>query len=115
MTGGFIPDRGDVVWIKFHPQVGHEQAGRRPAIVLSAASYNGRTGLAIVCPITNQAKGYPFEVAVPSGLPVTGVVLADQIKCLDWRGRDASMLCKLPSEVVSAVLEKLKVLLQIAP
>lgn len=115
MASGFIPDRGDIVWIKFHPQVGHEQAGRRPAIVLSAANYNGRTGLAVVCPITNQAKGYPFEVALPLGLPVSGVILADQIKSLDWRGRQASLLCRVPDAVVSSVLEKLKVLLQIAP
>ena len=79
----YVPDRGHVVWIDFNPQTGHEQAGRRPAVVLSAALYNGRTGLALLCPVTNQIKGYPFEVTIPQGLNVTCVVLADQVKSLD--------------------------------
>ena len=85
-----MPARGDVVWITLDPQSGHEQAGRRPALVLSPAAYNGRVGLALLCPITGQAKGYPFEVGVPDGLAVTGAVLSDQVKCLDWRTRKAA-------------------------
>jgi len=78
-----IPDRGDVVWITMNPQAGHEQAGRRPALVLSPAAYNGKVGLAILCPITSEVKGYPFEVSLPAGLPVEGVILSDQAKSLD--------------------------------
>lgn len=91
-TSCYVPDRGDVVWIDFNPQTGHEQAGRRPAVTLSPALYNGRTGLALLCPITNQIKGYPFEVTIPQGWNVTGVVLADQVKSLDWRRRGATPL-----------------------
>lgn len=105
------PDRGDVVWIDFDPQAGHEQAGRRPAIVLSPAYYNQRAGLAIICPITNQAKGYPFEVTIPAGLKVKGVVLADQARNLDWRARKAVIITKLPSAVTDDVLEMLRTLI----
>src|SRR5687767_16037745 len=83
-TVAYIPDSGDIVWITFNPQAGHEQAGRRPALVLSPASYNGKVGLAILCPITSQVKGYPFEVATPARSRVCGVILADQVKSLDW-------------------------------
>jgi|SRR5262245_30572398 len=107
----YVPERGDAVWITLDPRAGHEQAGRRPALVLSPSAYNGRVGLALLCPITGQAKGYPFEVAVPQGLAVTGVVLADQIKSLDWRIRKASRICSLPSEVVERVIEKVNALL----
>src|SRR3954471_14030479 len=89
----YVPQRGDAVWITLTPQAGHEQAGRRPALVLSPASYNGKVGLALLCPITSQIKGYPFEVRLPDGLPVAGVVLADQIKALDWRARHAERIC----------------------
>ena len=82
--GAYIPERGDVIWINLHPQAGHEQAGRRPTVVLSPSAYNGRVGLALLCPITNQRKGYPFEVRIPPRLRVTGVVLADQIRV--WIG-----------------------------
>jgi mRNA interferase MazF len=109
--GGYAPDRGEVVWISLYPQAGHEQAGRRPAVVLSPAAYNGRVGLAIFCPITNQRTGYPFEVEIPSGLRVTGVVLADQVKRLDWRARQAELICELPAETVAEVLAKLATLL----
>ena len=91
-----VPERGDIVWITMDPTVGHEQSGRRPAVVLSPAAYNGKVGLAILCPITSQVKGYPFEVPVPEGLPVDGVVLADQAKSLDWRARGAELLCTAP-------------------
>src|SRR5438093_12343161 len=85
----YIPDRGDAVWITLDPQAGHEQAGRRPALVLSPAAYNGKVGLALLCPITSQVKGYPFEVGMPDGLKVAGVALADQVNSLDWRARKA--------------------------
>lgn len=81
----FVPDRGEVVWLTFDPQAGHEQAGRRPALVLSPAAYNGKVGLALVCPITSRIKDFPFEVHLPEGLPVSGAILADQLMNLDWR------------------------------
>ena len=107
----FIPNRGHIVWINFNPQSGHEQAGRRPALVVSPAAYNEKIGLALLCPITNQVKGYPFEVAIPKGLSVSGVILADQIKNLDWKSREAEFGCDAPHEVVNLVLEKLSTLL----
>jgi mRNA interferase MazF len=107
-----VPDRGDLVWIVFNPQTGHEQAGRRPAVVLSPASYNGKTGLALLCPITSRNKGYPFEVLLPTGLPVTGVILADQIKSFDWRARQAEVIGRLPSALLQEVLQKLSALSQ---
>lgn len=108
---GFIPKRGHIVWIDFDPQSGHEQAGRRPALVISPAPYNEKIGLSLMCPITSQVKGYPFEVAIPKGLAVSGVILADQIKSLDWKSRDAEFTCDAPREVVNLVLEKLSTLL----
>lgn len=107
----YTPERGDVVWLHFNPQAGHEQAGRRPAVVLSPSSYNGRVGLAIVCPVTNQAKGYPFEVQIPNGLEVSGVALSDQVKSLDWRVRKAAFICKLPDETIAEVMQKLATLI----
>jgi mRNA interferase MazF len=92
----YVPQRGDVVWITMNPLAGHEQAGRRPAVVLSPEMYNEKAGLAIMCPVTSQVKGYPFEVPMPSGLPVSGVILADQVKSLDWHARNAEMICTLP-------------------
>ena len=105
------PRRGDAAWIDLNPQAGSEQAGRRPALVVSAGAYNGKVGLALLCPITNRVKGYPFEVAIPDGLKVTGVVLADQIKSLDWRERSAVFIATLPAVTVDAVLEKVLLLL----
>ena len=99
------------MWITLAPRTGHEQAGRRPAIVLSPAAYNGKVGLALMCPITSRIKGYPFEVAIPAGLPVTGVVLSDQVKSLDWRARQAERICTLPRPAVTEVLQKLGTLL----
>src|SRR4030042_1107633 len=107
----FIPRRGDVVWITFNPQAGHEQAGRRPALVLSPSAYNEKVGLAILCPVTSQIKGYPFEVVIPEGLPITGAILSDQVKSLDWRARKAELICSLPNETITEVLEKLATLL----
>jgi mRNA interferase MazF len=108
----YIPERGDAVWITLDPQAGHEQAGRRPALVLSPAAYNGRVGLALFCPITSQVKGYPFEVPIPAGLSVEGVLGADQIKSLDWRARKAARIGAVSEEVVAQVLERLQTLLR---
>jgi mRNA interferase MazF len=106
-----VPDRGDLVWLDFTPQAGHEQAGRRPAIVLSPAAYNRKVGLSIVCPITTQAKGYPFEVAIPPGRSIAGVILADQVKSIDWRARRAKVVDRLSADVVARTLALLRVLL----
>ena len=107
----YIPDRGDAVWISFDPQAGREQAGRRPAVILSPKFYNGRSNLGIMCPITNQIKGYPFEVLIPEGLDVTGVVLADQARNLDWNARKIEKICELPDSLVMELLRKLRTLL----
>lgn len=108
----YIPNRGDAIWLTFDPQVGHEQAGRRPAVVISHASYNGKVGLLLACPITNQRKAYPFEVEIPAGAGITGVILADQIKSLDWRGRNATFIATLPDAVLVELLAKLDTLLR---
>ena len=109
--GAYVPRCGDAVWLTFDPQVGHEQAGRRPALVLSSTDYNRIIGLAVVCPITSRVKGYPFEVAVPNGLRVGGVVLADQVKSVDWQGREAKFICQLPKSVVIESIAKMSSLL----
>jgi len=107
----YVPERGHAVWITLNPQAGHEQTGRGPAVILSPAAYNGKVGLAIFCAITNQIKGYPFEVLIPQGLAVTGAVLADQVKSLDWRARQAELIFPLPEATVAEVLQKLATLL----
>ncbi|PYQ63318.1 MAG: endoribonuclease MazF [Acidobacteria bacterium] len=112
MTKRYVPDRGDVVWIVFNPQAGPEQAGRRPAVVVSPRSYNGKVGLGLFCPITSQAKGYPFEVELPPDASVKGVVLADQVKSLDWRARRAELAARLPDETWGEVIGKLATLLE---
>jgi len=109
----YIPDRGDIVWLSFDPQKGHEQSGRRPALILSPMSYNARVGLAICCPITSQVKGYPFEVNIPEGTPLQGVILSDQIKSLDWRARKADLIAVLDEDALQDVLQKLLTLLVI--
>ncbi len=109
---GYVPDRGDLVWLTFDPQLGHEQAGRRPAIVLSPRAYNQRVGLALFCPVTSKAKGYPFEVQLPSMARVSGFVLADQLKSLDWRIRKAELISKVPAEVTHEVARRAIALLQ---
>jgi mRNA interferase MazF len=111
LARAYIPDRGDVVWIALNPQAGHEQAGHRPAVVVSPRSYNGKVGLGLFCPITGRAKGYPFEVALPSGLSVQGVVLADQVKSLDWRARRARLAARLPDDTCAEIIGKLATLL----
>ena len=107
----YTPERGDIVWLTFTPQAGHEQAGRRPALVLSPKAYNGKVSLAIFCPITTQIKGYPFEVAVPQGLTVNGVILSDQVKSLDWKVRKAEFVCRLPDSTLFTVMKRLGTLL----
>ena len=102
----YVPRRGDVIRIDFHPQVGHEQAGRRPAIVLSPTEYNRTVGLAVVCPITNAAKGYPWEVVIADNPRVSGVVLADQVKSVAWRQRRAEFICTPSSGLLDDVVER---------
>lgn len=104
MTTGYVPQRGDLVWLSFDPQAGHEQAGRRPAFVLSPESYNRKTSLLLACPVTSKVKGYPFEVALTGGLPVSGVILADQIKSLDWKARRAEFVARTSASVIEEVL-----------
>jgi len=101
---GYVPQRGDLVWLSFDPQAGHEQAGRRPAFVLSPESYNRKTGLLMACPVTSKVKGYPFEVALTGGSPVSGVILADQIKSLDWKVRKAEFVARTSASVFEDVL-----------
>ena len=107
------PQQGDVVWLDFNPQKGHEQAGRRPALVLSPSTYNQKVGLMLCCPITNQIKGYPFEVSLDGIKGVSGVVLADQIKSLDWRARHAGKKSSVPRTVLTEALAKAKTLLEL--
>ena len=107
----YRPAQGDLVWLDFHPQAGHEQAGRRPAVIVSPTAYNRRIGLALVCPVAKQAKGYPFEVTLPAHLPVAGVVLADHLKSQDWRARRAEYIASLDEVTLSAVLQRSRTLL----
>ena len=108
----YIPESGDIIWITFTPQAGHEQAGRRPALVLSPAAYNGKVGLAILCPITSQVKGYPFEVLIPDGLEIEGAILSDHVKSLDWKARKAEFDSKLPTSTFNEVVQKLSTLIR---
>jgi mRNA interferase MazF len=107
----FVPDAGDLIWLTFDPQAGHEQAGRRPALVLSPKPYNQRAGLALVCPVTSQIKGYPFEVSVPTGCGLNGVILADHVKSLDWKARRAGKIGRVPPLTLNEVLARLAPLL----
>ena len=111
MRAVYVPEAGDFVWLTFDPQAGREQAGRRPALVLSPRLYNAKSILALVCPITNQAKGYPFEVAIPAGHGATGVILADHVKSADWKARHAEKLGRCPTEVIGEVRARLAPLL----
>ena len=103
----YVPSRGDLVWLQFNPQAGHEQAGHRPALVISPNSYNRRVGLALCCPVTSQVKGYPFEVLLPAGLGVEGAVLSDQLKSLDWRVRKARRIATAPADVLEETVGKI--------
>jgi mRNA interferase MazF len=111
VTAAYIPDRGDLVWLEFTPQTGSEQAGRRPALVISPRAYNAKVGLALFCPVTSRVKGYPFEVALPDGGSVVGVVLADQLKSLDWRARKAKLIERALPEVLAMVTARILPLL----
>ena len=111
MSAAWVPETGDLVWLKFEPQAGREQAGRRPALVLSPRIYNARAGLALVCPIANQAKGYPFEVAVPPSHGITGVILADHVKSVDWKARRAEKAGRCPDKAIDEVRANLAPLL----
>ncbi|MEA2574754.1 MAG: mRNA interferase MazF [Chloroflexia bacterium] len=108
----YVPERGHVVWLDFDPQAGHEQAGRRPALVLSPRVFNERTGLFLVCPITNRAPRYQFEVQVPQNVGVTGVILSAHVKSLDWRVRRADYICEMPRQTVAETLGRVSALLR---
>ena len=103
MVGSFVPDAGDLVWLDFDPQAGREQAGTRPAVVLSARYFNEKTGVAYVCPITSKVKGYRFHVLLPVGLPVHGSVLCEHMRSLDWRARNATPMGKMPDTILNEV------------
>jgi mRNA interferase MazF len=111
MEASYVPRRGDLIWLQFNPQTGHEQAGNRPALVISPFAYNRRVGLALCCPITSQLKGYPFEVALPSGLEVQGAILSDQLKSLDWKARRARCIGQVPGEVLEEAVGKILALI----
>ena len=108
----YIPEVGDIIWLEFDPQAGHEQAGHRPAVVLTPKAYNQATGLLICCPLTTKIKGYPFEVALDDAR-VTGVALSDQIKSLDWESRNAEFKGKVSAQTLAQIKTKLKALLRL--
>mgnify|MGYP001183219185 CR=1 FL=1 len=108
---GYVPERGDIVWLDFNPQVGHEQRGRRPALTLSFRAYNEKIGLGLFCPITSKVKGYPFEVEITSGV-IQGAVLSDQIKSLDWMERNIEFIEKTDSAKLQEIIEKIEVILK---
>jgi mRNA interferase MazF len=112
MASRYVPARGDLVWLQFDPRAGHEQGGRRPALVVSPQTYNSRVGLALCCPVTSRVKGYPFEVALSGSSKVSGVVLADQLKSLDWSARQAERIDTASRDVVEEVLAKVLTLLE---
>lgn len=111
MPESYIPSKGDIVWLEFSPHAGHEQAGHRPALCISPKVYNEKVGLAIFCPITSQRKDYPFEVQLPATIEITGVILSDHVKNLDWKARKAKYICTLPDKQFNEVLGKLRTLL----
>ena len=111
MVRRYIPDRGDIVWLEFNPQAGYEQAGHRPALVVSPKAYNEKVGLALFCPISSNVKGYPFEVVLPEKHKVSGAILSDQVKSLDWQVRNAKWLACAPKNVLEEVLAKIQTLL----
>lgn len=112
MVSNYIPDKGDLVWLDFNPQIGREQMGRRPALILSHKIYNKKTNLALVCPITSQIKKYAFEVELINSKNIQGVVLSDQVKSLDWKLRNAEFIEKVKKETLSEVLNNLKLLFE---
>jgi mRNA interferase MazF len=106
-----IPRRGDLVWVDFVPSAGHEQSGRRPALIISPENYNRKTGLAVACPVTTRAKGYPFEVPLPEELPVRGVVLSDHVRTIDWHARHSERIGKVDEVTLAEVWGKLSALI----
>ena len=113
MKGGpSAPSRGEIVWVQFEPQAGHEQSGRRPAVIISPREYNQKVGLCLCCPVTSKAKGYPFEVELPAGLKVEGAVLCDQLKSLDWKARHARLIGTLPGRSVKEIQARILALVQ---
>jgi len=110
----YIPSRGDIVWLTFNPQSGHEQAGRRPAFVVSPYSYNKKVGLFLACPITSHVKGYPFEVRISTTAGIDGVILADQVKSLDWKARNAEFVEASPQDITDEVITKMLLLIEAA-
>ena len=111
MVTKYVPRRGDIVWLDFDPQSGHEQKGRRPALTISPEKYNAKVGLAILCPVTSRVKGHPFEVRISVPRSIDGAILSDQVKNLDWRQRRAKFIRSVPDEVLNEVLEKLQTLI----
>lgn len=107
MSQKYVPNRGDIVWLDFNPQTGHEQAGRRPALVVSPKAYNQKVGLALFCPITSHVKGYPFEVILPEKTKISGVILSDQIKSLDWKIRNTERITSAPKDILEEVMAKI--------
>lgn len=112
VSTSYVPDRGDLVWLHFNPQSGHEQAGKRPALVISPAAYNGKVGLSLLCPVISKSKGYPFEVIIPQDLPIEGVILSDQVKSLDWQSRQATFICKISDATMAEVVSKIELLIR---
>ena len=113
MTRAYVPDAGDLVWLTFDPPTGHEHRGRRPALIVSPRVYNAKARLAIACPITSQVKGYPFEVELPAAGTITGVVLADHVRNVDWQARRIAFEAKAPAELLTEVRERLRALLEL--
>ena len=107
----YSPERGDIVWLNFDPQSGHEQKGKRPAVVISPKEYNEKVGLGLFCPITSKVKNYPFEVKIASE-KIDGVILSDQIKSFDWKTREIEFITKMTTEKVDEVIRKISVLLE---
>lgn len=112
-SGKYIPARGDVIWLSFSPQSGHEQSGHRPAIVVSPKEYNAKAGLALCCPITSKIKGYPFEVKITVKNKIDGVILSDQIKSMDWEERQAKYISAAPKEILEDVIKKMNLLINV--
>jgi mRNA interferase MazF len=110
MVKSYVPEKGDLVWLNFTPQSGHEQSGRRPAVVISPSEYNGKTGLGIFCPLSSKEKNYPFEVKIKNDR-ISGVVLSDHLKSLDWESRKAELISKVTEKELDEILEKIKVLI----
>lgn len=115
MAREYVPERGEIIWLVFDPQAGHEQSGRRPALVISPRAYNRKVGLALLCPVTSHVKGYPFEVLLPPGLEARGAILSDQLKSLDWRARKAKLICTVPREVLEETVARILALVDPEP